>query len=166
MKCNLLVSIVSCALLFALAPRSLCQTKDDRSFDAKLYAITQLDHFAVDPQRLAALSEEDKANLLASREILISLLKAIKNNAPITPYVTTELSKKYKDSSAFAASVLEPETTLLAAGVTNFTMNSQTEIKLDFFAITDSEGTITASETSAVIKNEGQGWRVGRVGTK
>jgi hypothetical protein len=64
------------------------------------------------------------------------------------------------------ASVLEPETFLLAACVTNFTLNNQKEIKLDFFTITDSEGTITASETSAVIKNEGHGWRVARVGDK
>ena len=166
MKSRLAKLIVSFALFLSVAPRVLSQATSDGSFDAKLYSITQLDHFSVDPQRLAALTAEDKANLLASRDTLVGLLGAIKKKGPITPYVTTELSKKYRDSGAFAASVLEPETFLLAACVTNFTLNSQKEIKLDFFAITDSEGTITASETSATIKNEGNGWRVARIGDK
>jgi hypothetical protein len=68
--------------------------------------------------------------------------------------------QKYKNSIALAASIIEPETSILAAGVSDFALVDRQTIQLSFFALLSSEGSIIVSEKAAVLKETDSGWRV------
>jgi len=55
--------------------------------------------------------------------------------------------------------MIEPETSILAAGVSDFTLVGTRTIRLNFFAVVSSEGNIVVSEKTAVLKETDSGWR-------
>lgn len=143
---------------------SLCgQTAELKSFDTKLYTIKEISHFSIDDQRLAALTDVQKRSLIESRDDLIALLEAIQNNRDARTYALPEMVHKYKTSIALAASIIEPETSILAAGVSDFALIDNQTIKLNFFALLSSEGNIIVSEKTAVLRTTDSGWRVAEV---
>jgi hypothetical protein len=151
------------ALLSSLlvpASCALAQAKTQESFEESLYSITQLKHFSLDPQRLAALSGTDRTNLLECRAVLVNLFAVLERQSDISQYLAPELTVKYKVSAALATALIESETSVLAIGVSNFTLERDGQVRLQFFAITDSEGTITASEMFATLRRADSVWRV------
>ena len=127
-----------------------------------MYAISQLNSFGSDSQKFAALNDADKKNLLACRDILFGLLRAVERKTAISEYVTPELAKKYRDSAGLAASLLDPETSLIAVGVSDFAVPpGGREIHLHFYAVTFSDGAMAASEKSAILNKVDSTWRVG-----
>jgi hypothetical protein len=147
-------------ILLVLASCALGQTAASGSFEEKLYSIAQLKHFSLDDQRLAALNEADRANILHCRAVLVNLFGSLERQADVLQYLAPELAAKYRTPDALAASLIEPETSVLAIGVSDFTLEKDRKIRLQFFAITDSEGTITASEMFATLRRVDSSWRV------
>lgn len=143
---------------------SLCgQTAELKSFDAKLYSIKEISHFSIDDQRFAALTDAQKRSLIESRDDLIALLQGIQDNRDVRTYATPEMVHKYKTSIALAASIIEPETSILAAGVSDFALVDKQTIKLNFFTLLSSEGNIIVSERAAVLRKTDSGWGVAEV---
>jgi hypothetical protein len=143
---------------------SLCgQTADLKSFGTKIYSIKEISHFSIDDQRFAALTDAEKRSLIESRDDLIALLQGIQDNRDVRTYATPEMVRRHKTSAALAASILEPETSILAAGVSDFALVDKQTIKLNFFALVSSEGNIIVSERVAVLKKTDSGWGVAEV---
>jgi hypothetical protein len=139
------------------------QTIDKLSFEKKMYSVTPISNFGLDPERFAELSDSQKKDILSSRDVLVALMKAIETKSDISNYITPEMNKKYKSSTALAASIVDPETLIMAAGVTDFTfIAGGTDIQLHFFAVTFSEGTIAVSEKSAIVRKVGSNWRIAK----
>jgi hypothetical protein len=153
------VLIFACTLL-SLGSTAAAQGSPQDVFEDKLYSLSEIKHFNLDPQQFAALSDADKKNLLRARDTLVALFKAIEVNEPTLSYIAPELAKKYKDSAALAAVLIEPETSIHAIGVTEFKLLKQGEIRLTFFAVVFSEGTMAVSEKSAILKKIDSSWRV------
>lgn len=151
--------IFACTLLF-LGSTAAAQGTSQEVFEDKLYSLTEIKHFNLDPQQFAALSDADKKNVLQARDTLVALFKAIERNKPALSYVTPELAKRYKDSASLAAGLIEPETSIHAIGVTEFKLLNEGEIRLGFFAVVFSEGTMAVSEKSAILKKIGSSWCV------
>jgi hypothetical protein len=95
--------IFACTLLL-LGSTAAAQGTPQEVFESKLYSLSEIKHFDLDPQQFAALSDADKKNLMQARDALVALFKAIEANKPTVSYVTPELAKKYKDSASLAAS--------------------------------------------------------------
>jgi hypothetical protein len=152
--------IFACTVLM-LGSTAAAQGTPQETFESKLYSLSEIKHFNLDPQQFSALGDADKKNLLQARDALVSLFKAIEVNKPALSYVTPELAKKYKDSASLAAGLIEPETSIHAIGVTEFKLLKEGEIRLSFFAVVFSEGTMAVSEKSAILKKIDSGWRVG-----
>jgi hypothetical protein len=159
MRLGMKTLTLSSCLLFIVGC-AFAQTTANGSFEAKLYSIAQLKHFSLDDRRFAALSETDKTNLLQCRSVLVNLFGALERQSHVLQYLAPELAAKYKTPDALAASLIEPETSVLAVGVGDFTLKKDGRVRLEFFAITDSEGTITASEMFATLRRVGSSWRV------
>jgi hypothetical protein len=160
MKFLFKVLIFAYALLW-LTPAVFCQGSDKKSFESRMYSITQFNNFGLNQEKFATLSDADKASLLASRDVLVELLGTLETKTQISQYVTPELARKYKDSAGLAASLVAPETSLMAAGVADFSLSADgREVHLHFFAISYSEGMIVASEKSAILRMVDSAWRV------
>ena len=145
-----------------LGHNAFSQTLSKKEFEAKMYSIEAISHFGLYPEKFASLSDSNKQNLLASRDDLMSLLRAIEQKRDALAFVTHDLAQKYHSSTELAASLVEQETSILAAGVTDFDLIDGGAIRLHFFAVISSEGTLTVSEKSAILKKSDSGWRVAR----
>jgi hypothetical protein len=156
-------ALILMGMLLVQTSAALCQNTSQETFENKLYSIAEIKHFGLDPQQFVALSDTDKNNILAARDALIGLLRAIETNSSITPFVAPELIKKYKDSATLAASLIDPETSIHAVGITDFTLGKQGEIHLHFFAVVFSDGSMAVSEKSATIQRSNTGWRVATI---
>ena len=148
-----------CALMF-LSQSTFGQTIDKKSFGTRMYSIEAISHFGLDEQRFRRLTEVDKRNLLESRDDLVAMLRAIEMKSDAMAYVTSDMAHKYGSSTALAASLLEAETSILAAGISDFSLLDTRSIKLRFFVAVFSEGDIAISEKSAILKRTDSGWRV------
>jgi hypothetical protein len=154
------IALASLCVLGLLSGSICGQTAEIKSFDVKLYSIKEISHFGIGDQRFAGLTDAQKRSLFESQDDLIALLRAIQNNHDVRTYASPEMVRKYKTSIALAASIIEPETEILAAGVSDFTLVDKQTIKLNFFALLSSEGNIIVSEKAAVLKETDSGWRV------
>jgi hypothetical protein len=146
--------------LLVLVNYGIAQTTASGSFEEKLYSIAQLKHFGLGNQKLAGLTESDKINVLQCRAVLVNVFRALQKESGALQYLTPELAARYKTPDALAAALIEPETSVLAVGVSDFTLQNGSQIRLEFFAVTDSEGAIAASEMFATLRRTGSSWRV------
>ena len=149
-----------CILLF-FAQSTLGQTVGKNSFETKMYSIEPISHFGLDAKKFGTLTEGEKLNLVESRNDLMEMLRAIQTKRDARAYATSAMVHKYGSSTSLAASLLDPETSILAAGVSDFILVDAGNIRLHFFVVAFSEGTIVISEKSAILKNTDSGWRVG-----
>jgi hypothetical protein len=124
-----------------------------------MYSIEAISHFGVSDDKFAALTEVQRRSLIEARSNLMDMLQSIQHRRDVRRYVTPEMLGKYKTSAALAASVTDAETSLLAAGVSDFSLVDAGTIKLNFFAVVSSEGNIVVSEKTAVIKRVDSVWR-------
>jgi hypothetical protein len=151
------------ATLLVLISAALSQNASQKSFEDRLYPVAEIRHFNLDPQQFAALTDTDKKNLLSARDALIGLLRAIETRSSTIPFAAPGLIKKHKDSAGLAASLIDPETSIHAVGITDFTLSKPGEIHLHFFVIVFSEGSMSVSEKSATIQHLDAGWRVAAI---
>jgi hypothetical protein len=143
----------------AVLPDAFGQNPDRKSFENRLYSITQIATFGLDDERFALLSPNNKRNLLACRDVLVALLRGIEKNEPTLRYLTPELARRY--GTALAARLVGLETSIDAVGVTDFAfVDGETSIRLDFFVLVYKEGVIAVFEKSATLKRSGSEWRV------
>jgi hypothetical protein len=133
---------------------------DLKSFEAKMYSIEDIHHFALGPERFASLTEAQKRSLVESRNDFIALEEAIEYGGDVTKYVSPEMVRKYGTSTALVASMIAPETSILAAGVSECAFVDKGTIRLETFAVVFSEGYILVNEIAVVLKETDSGWRV------
>lgn len=153
------VVVASLFMLSGLGRSAYGQTTQRESFEAKIYSIETINHFGVSDEKFAALTEVQKRSLIEARNDLMDMLQAIEHRRDVRRYVTPEMVGKYKTSNALAASMIEPETSILAMGVSDFSFVGTRTIRLHFFAVVSSEGNIVVSEKTAVIKEVDSSWR-------
>ena len=159
MKPGWLALAVICALIL-FGQGTFGQTMDKKSFETKMYSIEAISHFGLDEQKFGRLKEAEKRNLVESRDDLMAMLQAIQTKRDAMAYATSSMVHKYGSSTALASSLLEPETSILAAGVSDFAFVDAGSIRLRFFVAVFSEGNIVISEKSAILKKTDSGWRV------
>lgn len=155
-----LVALVTLCALSVLARTASGQTTQEKSFEAKLYSIEAVSHFGIDDHRFAALTDTQRRSLVESRNDLVAMLQAIQHRRDVTIYASREMVRKFQTSGALAASIIDPETSILAAGVSDFALVGKGTIRLNFFAVVSSEGNMIVSEKIAVLKETDSGWRV------
>lgn len=153
------IVVASLCLLSILDPNTYGQTAERKSFEAKIFSIEAISHFGVSDEKFAALTEVQRGSLIAARSNLMDMLQAIEHRRDVRRYATPEIVAKYKTSSALAASMIESEASILAAGVSDFSFAETGTIKLNFFAVVSSEGNIVVSEKTAVLKEVDSAWR-------
>jgi hypothetical protein len=153
------VALASFCMLSVLGRATYGQTMERKSFEAKIYSIEAISHFGVSDEKFAALTDAQKRSLVEARNDLMDMLQAIEHKRDVTKYATPETVGKYKTSTALAASMIDPETSILAAGVSDFALVGTRTIRLNFFAVVSSEGDIVVSEKTAVLKETDSGWR-------
>jgi hypothetical protein len=149
---GLMIVLVMCS--------AAAQSAQGQSFESRMYAIARLDHF--DTSKLAGLPADEKRDLLACRDAVIRVLKGIETKSDVRPYITPALARKYPRTEALGAALVDPETSLLAAGVSDFdlTIGGEKGIQLKVFAVVFSEGIIAASEKIAYCQRSGARWRI------
>jgi hypothetical protein len=108
--------------LLVLVSCAIAQATTKGSFEKEIYSIAQLKHFSLDDQRLAALSESDKTNVLQCRAVLVNLFRSLEQGSAVSQYLAPELTAKYRTPDALAAALIDPETSVLAVGVSDFTL--------------------------------------------
>jgi len=153
------MALAAIVALGLLAQSAYGQTSERESFETKMYSIEAISHFGVGDEKFAALTDAQKRGLIESRKDLIDMLQAIQHRRDVRRYATPEMVGKYKTSTALAASMIDPETSILAAGVSDFALVGTRTIRLNFFAVVSSEGNIVVSEKTAVLKETDSGWR-------
>lgn len=153
------ISMASFCMLSVLVRGAYGQATERKTFEAKMYSIETISHFGVSDEKFAALTDTQKHSLLEARSDLMDMLEGIQHRRDVTKYATPAMVAKYKTSSALADSMIEPETSMLAAGVSDFSFVGAQTIKLNFFALVSSEGNIDVSEKTAVLKQVDSAWR-------
>jgi hypothetical protein len=153
------VALASLCMLSVLGRATSGQTTEMKSFEARIYSIEAISHFGASDEKFATLTDVQKRGLVNARNDLMDMLKAIEHRRDVTRYAMPELVGKYKTSAALAASMIAPETSILAAGVSDFAFVGTRTIRLNFFAVVSSEGNIVVSEKTAVLKETDSGWR-------
>ena len=89
------------------------------------------------------------------------MFQAIEKGGETLKYVTPELARRYRNADALAGSIMDRETSIIAAGVTDFSfMNGRAGIRLQYFALIFSEGSLLVREKSASFRRSGGEWRV------
>ena len=151
--------MASLCMLSILGRTTYGQTTERKSFEARIYSIEVISHFGVNDEKFAALTDAQKRGVVEARNDLMDILQAIEHRRDVTRYATPEMVGKYKTSTALAASMIDPETSILAAGVSDFALAGTRTIRLNFFAVVSSEGSIVVSEKTAVLKETDSGWR-------
>lgn len=148
----------------ASAQATLGQATEQRSFEKRMYSVSQLSFFGSDPQEFAGLSVDDQRNLLQCRRVLMALLQDVETGADARKYLTKDLARTYETPTAFASSLVESETSLVAAGVTEFSVEpDRSQVNLHFFVVTFSEGNMYASEMTATLRKSASDWRISRL---
>jgi len=153
------IALTSLCLLGVFGQATYGQTTDRKSFEAKVYSIEAVSHLGVSDEKFAALTDLQKRSLVEARNDLLSMLQAIERKQDVKKFATPEMVTKFKTSAALAASMIDPETSILAAGVSDFAVVDTRTIKLNFFALVSSEGSLVVSEKTAVLKQTDSGWR-------
>jgi hypothetical protein len=151
-------ALVTILALICWIPAAFCE--DKATFEKRLFGITPLSHFSVDTQRFRTLNQNDKTNLLAARTVLSTVLERLEKKQDALPYLTREFAKNFKSSTELAASLISPETSLMALGITDFELVDSSSTKLQFFVLTFSEGNLVVSEKTASLKKTSAGWRI------
>jgi len=145
--------VLTCACVLGVLGRGARgQTTEQKSFDAKMYSIEAIDHFGTGDEKYAALTDMQKRSLVEARNDLMDMLQAIQHKRDVTKYVSQGM--------ALVGSIIDPETSILAAGISEFDFVDKGAIRLKFFALVFSEGNIVVSEKAAVLKSTDSGWRV------
>ena len=157
------LALASLCVLGVLGRAAHGQIAERQSFEAKLYSIEAISHFAVNDEKFAGLTEVQRRSLIEARNDLMGMMQAIQHRRDVTRYVTPEMVGKYKTSAALAASIMDAETSMLAAGVSDFSFVDAGTIKLNFFVVVSSEGNIVVSEKTAVLKQVDSAWRFARL---
>jgi len=155
-----LVAVATLCALGALGRGADGQAAERKSFEREMYSLETISNFGVGDQRFAALTETQRKALIESRNDLIAMLQAIQHRRDATKYASPGMVQKYGTSIGLAASIIDPETSILAAGVSDFAFVDKETIRLNFFAVLSSEGNIVVSEKAAVLKETDSGWRV------
>jgi len=153
------VLVVAWASLL-LGHGAFSQTIGEKPFETKMFSIEAISHLGIDDHRFAALSDVQKRSLVEARNDLMDMLQAVEHRRDVTRYATPEMVGKYKTSNALAASMIEPETSILAAGVSDFSFVGTRTIRLHLFAVVSSEGNVVVSEKTAVLKEVDSSWRL------
>jgi len=136
------------------------EISEREAFDRKMYSVIPLHNFGTNPQQFASLDDGKKQSLLACRDVLLSLFRALDTNGDISKFLTPELSKKYRTGADF----VDPETSLEEVGILDWDFVSrETEIQLRFVAIVYSEGNWIFSKNTAILKKSGSGWRISKL---
>lgn len=151
--------VVGILVVLGFPGRGGSQTVEREAFEAKIYSIEAVSHFGVSDEKFAALTDVQRKSLVEARDDLMGMLQAIQHRRDVTRYATRETVRKYKTSADLAASLIEPETSILAAGISDFALVDKGTIRLNFFAIVSSEGDIVVSEKAAVLRETDAGWR-------
>lgn len=154
--------VTSLCMASALAQTVYSQTTDRKSFEAKLFAMQTMNHFTVSDEKFAGLTDTQKTSLIDARNDLMDMLDSIEHRRDIKKYVAPDLIAKYKTSTSLAASFIDSETSIVAAGISDFSYVEPKTIKLHFFAVVSAEGDIVVSEKTAVLKEFDSMWRVTR----
>ncbi len=153
------VSVASLFMLSILGQGLYGQATERKSFEAKMYSIEEISHFGVSDEKFAAVTEAQRRSLIEARSDLMGMLQAIQRRRDVTRYVTPQMVGKYTTSAALAASIIEAETSMLAAGVSDFSFANARTVKLNFFVVVSSEGNIVVSEKTAVLTQVDSTWR-------
>ena len=115
-----------------------------------MFGVVRLGHFGLNPKVFAHLTIPERNDLLACRDALMAVLKGIQSGTNVGLYLTPDLVRRYSSTETLAASLIAPETSSLAAGVSDFSWaGGVSEIQLKFFAFTFSEGELAVSEKFA-----------------
>src|ERR1017187_2494323 len=157
------LALASLCVLGVLGRAASGQTAERESFEARMYSIEAISHFGVSDEKFAALTEVQRRSLIEAPSNLMNMLQAIQHRRDVTRYVTPEMVGRYKTSAALAASIMDAETSMLAAGISDFSFVDAGTIKLNFFAVVSSEGNVVVSEKTAVLKQVDSTWRFARL---
>jgi hypothetical protein len=136
------------------------ESADREAFDRRMYSVVHLHGFGTNPEQFASLSDAQKRDLLACRDVLVALFRSLDTNGGTSKYLTSELAKKYRTGADF----IEPETSLeqIATLDWNF-VDGEKEIQLHFFVILYSEGDWVLSKNTAIFKKSSSGWQISQL---
>ena len=155
-----LSALIALCLSAVFTQGAFGQVSERESFDRKLYTVVSLPHFKTSPQQFAGLSADQKRNLLACRDVLISFFQRADSKADITRYLAPDQAKKYRT----LADLVEPETSLMEIGILDWDFEGDgNQIHLRFFTVAFSEGNWVLSNNAATLKMIGSEWRVAKL---
>src|SRR5207248_1101750 len=110
-------TLLALCVVIGLAGRTSAQTAAPHTFDDKVLAITTLGHIPVDPRAFASLNPRDQQDMLACRDVLMSLLRTLQTGGDALRYLAPEFASQFKTAADVLASMTARDTSLMAAGV-------------------------------------------------
>jgi len=144
-------------LFVGFVQSTFAQNSDRKSFDRKLHSVVSLSQFGTGPKQFAGLSTNDKASLLACRDVLIGLFKRLDEHGDISQFLIPELAGKYGSGT----SLVDPETSLMEVGVFDWSFRDDgKKIELRFLTVAFSEGNWILSKNVVMLGASGSGWRI------
>ena len=153
----------SLGLLWLLSPcgAAIAADAELQSFENAVYGISEISHFGGDPAELGRLSAESRSEVIHAKSILVNVLKSLQDkNIKSHMYLTETLAKKFPTEQSFARSLLDPETSLLALLVNDFTFSANNaQIVFEFSLVMSSEGSLATADKSATLIKVGPDWK-------
>ena len=154
------IVVVATALTFVGVP-ALAQNATQDRFETELFSIAPLHHFAIDSRTFNSLAAAERLAVLACRAHVIGLLEKVQSRQNALQHLTPDFAKTYATPAGFASSLVAPEASLMAAGISSLeVIENKKGIRLRFFVLTSSEGMIVTSEKSATCRLANGMWRV------
>ena len=156
-----LASILEVLWLLSPYGAAIAADAELQSFENAVYGISEISHFGGDPAELGRLSAESRSEVIHAKSVLVNVLKSLQDkNLKSHLYLTDALAKKFPTEQSFARSLLDPETSLLALLVNDFTFSANNaQIVFKFSLVMSSEGSLATADKSATLIKVGPDWK-------
>jgi hypothetical protein len=155
------MTFASLMIVTTFSASALAQQSGREAFDNKVYAIQQLKYFSSPPEKLSALSAQDRENILEGRKVVIDLLRALSDNRDGLRYLTPAFANKLRGGAELLSEVIAPETILLAVSVSDYDLsNAGKALQLEMAVISHSEGMFSISEMTVSLRKPATEWKI------
>lgn len=153
-------------LLFLLS--GLANASEDSgvaSFEKDLFTPQSFNYFGMGTDRVRPLTATQKRDLLEVKKTLILFLKATqKPDIDLSRFLGRELLARYKSRGDLLNKLLGQEIEILLAAVTEFELQQNSALVLNYYVVLFSEGNLLIREDSASIKKQGSNWKIVSIG--
>jgi hypothetical protein len=156
---------IACWIILLWATSAAIAGDSTAAFSRSFAEPIRVSGFGLDSRKVAELKAGDIASLEAAKSTLGQFFrKLMEPGADLLGLTTAAYAHSYHDQMAMRKALIDPETSILEVGVTDFNLQQNgRSVELHFYALVSSEGMLAANEGSAELTAGAGAWRINKL---